>query len=256
MIGIYKITNVKGKVYVGQSIDLHKRFSDYKRLNCKYQRILYNSFIKYGIDNHIFEIIEECNIDELNSKERYWQEYYNCVGKYGLNCRFTKTNDKSGYMSDESKLLMSKSSKGIRYNLTEELREQKSKRMMGENNPMFGRTKELNPFYGKKHSEETKNKISKSNSGEKNHFYGKKRPEHSLKISGINNHNYGKKNDIISEINKQRIGLKNPRSKVVLDLNCGVYYYSIKDYSIVNKINISTIRYRIKNNLIPEIILC
>jgi hypothetical protein len=159
-------------------------------------------------------------------------------------------------MSDESKKLMSKSSKGIKYNLTEEAREKKSKRMTGENNPMFGRTKELNPFYGKKHSEETKNKISKSNSGYKHIFYGKKRPEYSLKISGVNNHNYGKKNDIISEINKQRIGLKNPRSIVVLDLNCGVYYYSIKDYCVVNKVNISTIRYRIKNNLIPEIILC
>ena len=29
MIGIYKITNLKKKVYIGQSIDMHKRQEDY-----------------------------------------------------------------------------------------------------------------------------------------------------------------------------------------------------------------------------------
>ncbi len=32
MIGIYKITNPEGKIYIGQSIDIDRRFKEYKRL--------------------------------------------------------------------------------------------------------------------------------------------------------------------------------------------------------------------------------
>ena len=69
MVGIYKITNPKGKVYIGYSKDIENRFKYYKRLNCKGQRKLYNSLKKYGPDNHIFEIVEECNLVDLNLKE-------------------------------------------------------------------------------------------------------------------------------------------------------------------------------------------
>lgn len=256
MIAIYKITNPKEKIYIGQSINIKKRFLEYKALNCKFQRILYNSFLKYGVENHKFEVIEECNIDLLNERERYWQDFYNCVSKYGLNCRLTKTNDKSGIMSDESKLLMSKCRIGIKRNITDESRKKMSERVKGNKNPMFGNKKELNPFYGKKHSQETKLKISELKLGENNFFYGKKRPEHSAKMSGINHFNYGKKNDIISNINKQRVGLKNSLSKIILDLKSGIYYYSMNDYCNINKINISTFRYKIKNNLFTDLLLC
>ena len=37
MIGIYKITNPKGKIYIGQSINIENRFKVYKRYNCKGQ---------------------------------------------------------------------------------------------------------------------------------------------------------------------------------------------------------------------------
>ncbi len=52
IVGIYKITNPKGKVYIGQSVNIKKRWGDYKCLhNCKEQKMLYNSFIKYGVNN-------------------------------------------------------------------------------------------------------------------------------------------------------------------------------------------------------------
>ena len=35
----------------------------------------------------------------------------------------------------------------------------------GDNNPMYGRTGKKNPFFGKKHSEETRKKISEANKG-------------------------------------------------------------------------------------------
>ncbi len=47
--------------------------------------------------------------------------------------------------------------------------------LKGSENPMFGihRYGKENPFYGKKHSEETKQKIREAHLGEKNGFYGK-----------------------------------------------------------------------------------
>ena len=102
MVGIYKITNPNNKVYIGQSINIERRFLTYKKYNCQSQIKLYNSLNKYGFDNHIFEIIEECNDEELNTKERYYQEKYDAIEK-GLNCIYTKTNDKSGRISETEK---------------------------------------------------------------------------------------------------------------------------------------------------------
>jgi group I intron endonuclease len=102
MIGIYKITSFLGKVYIGQSIDIQKRFLTHKRLGCKKSVLLYNSLKKYGIDNHKFEIIEECESRELNIKERYYQDLYLSTGKKGLNLLLTKTNDLSGKRSLET----------------------------------------------------------------------------------------------------------------------------------------------------------
>jgi hypothetical protein len=41
------------------------------------------------------------------------------------------------------------------------------------------RTGHLNPFFGRKHTPETRLKLSRSKSGSNNHFYGTKRPDHS-----------------------------------------------------------------------------
>jgi group I intron endonuclease len=75
MIGIYKITNPKGKIYIGQSTQIEKRFNQYKTLDktCIGSK-LFNSLIKYGPYNHIFEIIEECNLEELDYKEFIYKQ--------------------------------------------------------------------------------------------------------------------------------------------------------------------------------------
>jgi len=120
---------------------------------------------------------------------------------------------------------------------------------------MFGRVKELNPFYGKKHTEETKRKISEKNSGEKHCFYGKKRNlEYIKKISGQNHYNFGKKCERTSLMNKKRIGLLNPVAKTLLDYNTGVFYYSANDYCVINNISNSTFRYKYKTNKLKNIL--
>jgi group I intron endonuclease len=45
---------------------------------------LKRSLKKYGFENHIFEIIEKCAVEQLDDKEIYWIKMYNSIEK-GLN---------------------------------------------------------------------------------------------------------------------------------------------------------------------------
>jgi hypothetical protein len=110
--GIYKITSPSNKIYIGQSRDINKRIQSYiKGYKLQSQPKLYNSINKYSWENHTFEIIEECEFNELNNKERYWQEYYNSI-EQGLNCFYTKTEEKPLLFSKEMRNNMSKGQKG------------------------------------------------------------------------------------------------------------------------------------------------
>jgi len=113
MVGIYKITNPKGRVYIGQSVNLKKRRREYSHLqSCKNQKKLYVSLVKYGFSAHIFEVVEECDVDQLNERERHWQDFYNVLGEGGLNLRLTQTNDRSGYCSQETANRIGDSNRG------------------------------------------------------------------------------------------------------------------------------------------------
>jgi group I intron endonuclease len=89
--GIYKIENPKGSIYIGQSKNVDERLSRYKKLQCcKFQLLLYRSFLKYGIENHTFEILEkgEFTKEELNKLEKEYIVKYNSyrkLNKKGLN---------------------------------------------------------------------------------------------------------------------------------------------------------------------------
>lgn len=120
MIGIYKITSPSGKVYIGQSIDIKYRFITYRRLRCKSQTRLYYSFIKHGVENHLFEVVCECKPEQLCELERHYQDFYNTIGSNGLNCIAKSTNDKSPYISEETRKRLRDSHVG--YVLTEEHR--------------------------------------------------------------------------------------------------------------------------------------
>lgn len=139
MVGIYKITSPTGKVYIGQSINIDGRFEKYKNINCKEQPKLFRSLKKHTPELHNFEVLEECLESNLNTRERYWQEYFDVLNlQKGLNLRYTKTGDKSGTMSEQVKTKMSISKSG-----------------------------EKNYMYGKQHSEETRKKIAEKKKGNK-----------------------------------------------------------------------------------------
>jgi group I intron endonuclease len=84
MIGIYKITNPKGKIYIGQSTNIEERWEKGHKYNSGSGKKLKNSFKKYGWENHIKEIIEACLVEELSDRETYWIKYYDSY-KNGLN---------------------------------------------------------------------------------------------------------------------------------------------------------------------------
>lgn len=73
--GIYKIENlINGKKYIGQSIDIQRRFNEHKRDkdNCR----IHQALRKYGINNFSFEVVEECPTILLDEREKYWIKYY------------------------------------------------------------------------------------------------------------------------------------------------------------------------------------
>lgn len=84
MIGIYKITKKSnGKSYVGQSNDINRRFDEHKY---KKDLAIDQAIQKHGADAFYFEILEECSLEELDSREKYWIAYYNTFKGFGYNC--------------------------------------------------------------------------------------------------------------------------------------------------------------------------
>lgn len=105
---IYKITNPKGKIYIGCTINFKRRLSEYRRLSMAGQIKLYNSLVKYGYNNHKFEIIEECDESILHEREIHWIKYFNCIEE-GLNIRL---GNRTGALMDSTKQKISKALKG------------------------------------------------------------------------------------------------------------------------------------------------
>lgn len=92
---IYKIVNkVNGKTYVGQTTRLAKyRFrqhiSDSKKIENK-DILLYRAFNKYGIDNFLFEVVEDGIPNELlDEKEVLYIKKYNSYVEYGCGYNLT-----------------------------------------------------------------------------------------------------------------------------------------------------------------------
>lgn len=74
---IYKVTNkVNGKSYIGQTrytLEFRWRQHLHKRDNAYF----HNAIKKYGAENFSLEILEECDVDQLNSREIFYIAKYN-----------------------------------------------------------------------------------------------------------------------------------------------------------------------------------
>lgn len=104
MIGIYKITNkVNGKSYVGQSNNIERRFAEHCQKGESSRIPLDVAIQKYGKENFTFKILEECSLEELNTKETYWIEYLDTI-KEGYNCNQGGDNGQVGSSNSNSKI--------------------------------------------------------------------------------------------------------------------------------------------------------
>lgn len=67
--------------YVGQAVDIAERWKQHIKRGIgadpPTQNKLYPAMLAIGVENFMFEIIEECPGNLLNEKEDYWQNFYN-----------------------------------------------------------------------------------------------------------------------------------------------------------------------------------
>lgn len=209
MIGIYKITSPSGRIYIGQSINIEKRFLSYKGNLAKGQKLLNRSFIKYDIKNHIFEIMEECLIEQLNNRERYWQDFYNVLSDKGLNLCLTRSDEKPKVVSDFFRETVSKNNK-LRIWTNESRKKIADKQKIN----MLGNTYKK----GFKHSDEFKKNRSILMLGNTKTL--------GMKLS-----------------NESRIKMSNNSTvkKIILDTNTGVYYNSLIELAKLYNIKSNTL---------------
>lgn len=111
---VYKITNPEGKVYIGSTVQsIHSRWCKYKNMKCQSQGRIYDSMLKYGPNNHIFEIIWEGPANIVLEKEREYGELCNVLdSEKGLNGQLPRKGNSPRQFSEESKAKISKTSTG------------------------------------------------------------------------------------------------------------------------------------------------
>lgn len=206
---IYMTINVlNGKRYIGQKKS-DKFLTKYSYVGSG--KLLWRSINKYGIENFAIELLDTANSkNELNDKEIYWIDYYDATNdpmfyniqlggnggditkrmtneeynryRYKISDNLKGKLDFSGeknpfYGKHHSDATRSKISYCMRH-LSAESRQKMIDNhadVSGSNNPMYGvhRYGSENPFYGKKHSEESRKKMSEALSGENHPNYGK-----------------------------------------------------------------------------------
>ena len=155
-----------GYSYIGQAQSLSKRKQQHLsslRNNRHYNLHLQRAWNKYGEDNFSWSVLELCNIDYLDEREQYWINKYDSFNN-GFNQTLGGDGKRGYHESDETK---EKHAIATKNTWTFERKKEQRNRMLGDNNPMFGRVGELNPAYGKDHS------------GENGGMYGKHHTEES-----------------------------------------------------------------------------
>lgn len=163
---------INGKKYVGQAKDIERRNYEWNNLSRPYAgRLINNARAKYGIEAFGFEILKECEDDELN----YWETYY---------IKELQSKTPNGYNLTDG-------GEGTRgYTYTEEQRKKRSEAQKGkifsdETKKKISKSKKGKPAWnkGKKdiYSEETRRKISESHIGKPLSEEHKKKVSESLK---------------------------------------------------------------------------
>lgn len=154
---IYKLQNKQsGKIYIGQTTrSLEKRLKEHFRHK---KSPISKALRSKGIEGFRATIIDHAHSrEELNEKEKFWISYYDCLVPNGYNICTGGEGAIGWHPTDEQRSKMRESHIGL---------------AVGEKNPMYGKTGELNNFYGKKHTDETRKRMSE-HAKSRNLTYGK-----------------------------------------------------------------------------------
>ena len=218
--GIYCYIDKKDDsiVYVGQDSKIHENNRHKEHFYpSKYDKQVINRVLQNNPDRYTYQKlweIENCTDNHLNEIEKYYTALYNPKFSYmkggGGISGYRQTKESRRKMSENHADVSGKNNPMYNKKHTEETRRKISKKMKGK--PPWNKGKPL--------SEETKRKISEKMKGENHPNWGKKRSEETKKK--ISKGNKGKKR---SEENKKKL------SKFVSERNntTGFYRVSIKN---------------------------
>lgn len=195
---IYRAYLPSGISYIGQTKDLQARIKKHwASRNDK--KIFHNALKFFGRDAFVWEVLEVCDIDDLNDREIYWINYFE-----SFECGFN--HDTGGYyrrdLSDDTITKMSINRKGKGHPHTEETRKAISESNIGK---VF--SEEHKSKLRKPKSEETKKKLSEAHkgippwnkgligvqAGENNGMYGKHHSEEARRKQSIARKEYCRK---------------------------------------------------------------
>lgn len=108
--GIYQIRHMtSGKVYVGSSGNIPVRWRLHRRelrQGVHHSQKLQRAWNKYGADAFVFEVLAECSIPSLRSREQHWMDTLNAFTS-GYNC-----TAKALEHSEEVRARLAQSAKG------------------------------------------------------------------------------------------------------------------------------------------------
>lgn len=115
--GIYCITNlVNGKVYVGQSVNIPKRWKTHRaklRHGTGKHFHLGHAWAKYGEDNFRFTVLEHAPVDQLDAlEEHYIRTLHATDSQFGYNVE-SKSRGR-GVWTDEARARLSAMRKGVK----------------------------------------------------------------------------------------------------------------------------------------------
>ena len=79
--GIYKIENIKDKrVYIGQSTNVRNRLREHIKsalgISTIANQAVHQAMAEEGLENFTFYLIDDCDRDILNEREKYWIDFY------------------------------------------------------------------------------------------------------------------------------------------------------------------------------------
>ena len=134
LIGIYQLTSPSGKVYIGQSWDIKRRWYLYSLGHCVAQRHLHNSIKKYSFESHKHQVLETfpntVEQSTLDAREQFYMDLRKSEGVTLLNLR---GGGSTGKLSDETKDKIRKANTG--FNPTPETRRKLSEWQQGRRRP-------------------------------------------------------------------------------------------------------------------------